>query len=367
MHPLPPLLRAIAVAALMSGLGGCHARATRPPYAIGSPPTPAELLDAAAPQLSSVRVSSAKIRLNRSISGNLMILAQAPDRFAGQIQVSGKELISLAFHEDGYALRYVAGEGLPIGFYSGPPSACAIEELLGVSMAPREVIALILGGAPLLPEPREVVGQGWDRREGHEVLRLRDRKYEEEVTFRWLGDRWWASGATLWLRLGGDEKLWLWTIAHEGPRLVDGRDMPSRTVITRPDGRRKMKVTITYNRQEADPTFEVAGDDSGWGDDGGWEDEAAAEGGWEDEDGATDLAEDEAHDAAASNAAAASPDSPEASETTATTPSPPSRPATQAKPSAPRPVSKPKPKIPAVFIVEGDGLPVRGDLCRSRR
>ena len=225
-----------------------------------------------------------------------------------------------------------------------------------MSMAPREVIALILGGAPLLPEPREVVGQRWDRREGHEVLRLRNRQYEEEVTFRWLGDRWWASGATLWLRLGGGEKLWLWTIAHEGPHLVDGRDMPSRTLITRPDARRKLKVTITYNRQEADPTFEVVGDDSGWGDDGGWEDEEAGDdGGWEDEEGA---AATDAEDAAAGSGG-----SPDASATTGAPSRPPT--ATQPKPSTPKAVSRPA--IPPAFIVEGDGLPVRGDLCRSRR
>lgn len=361
LHPLP-LLRAALVVALVAGSGGCRGGSTRAPYAGASPPAPELLLSAAAPQLKSIRVPGAKIRLNRSIAGNLMILAQAPDRFAGSIQVSGKELISLGFHEAGYALRYVAGEGLPIGYYNGPPSACAIQELLGVPMAPQEVIALILGGAPLLPEPREVVDQHWDRREGHEVLRLRTRDFVEEVTFEWLGDRWWASGATLWRRLGDGGSLWLWSIAHEGPHAVDGHTMPSRTVITRPDGRKKLKVTITYNRQEGDPVFDAPGDDTGWDDGGSWEGEegdATTEGG---DDGWEESGDGEAPEAGATEGPASS----EGASATASAGSgaPAGTPAKTvgAKP----PPARTKPAIPAVFIVQGDGLPVRGDLCRSR-
>ncbi len=138
---LTRLLAASLFVASTSALGGCRGKRTRPPYSLGAGPESHELLGAARPTLEGIRVPSAKIRLNRSIAGNLMLLAQRPERFNGQIQISGRELVSLAFHEDGYSLRYVSGDGLPAGYYSGPPSACAIEELLGVSMAPSELIA----------------------------------------------------------------------------------------------------------------------------------------------------------------------------------------------------------------------------------
>ena len=304
--------------ALSLALGGCHGRPSRPPYPPNAPPAAQALIDAAAPRLSALQVSSAKIRLGRSIAGNLMFIAQGPGRFAGQIQVSGKELVSLALHEQGYALRYVAGGGLPSGFYSGPPSECAIAELLGVELAARELVALVLGGAPLLDAPREVIAQGWDRRRGEEVVRLRSDGYEEELRFRWLGEGWWPAGATLWRRAADGSLAWIWTIAHESPRTVGAAVLPGKSVITRPDGRRQQKVTITFREQNPDPALGAVGGDDGWDDGGGWEDEDT---------GGDDPGEGSE---AASEVASA-------------------------------------PAIPAVFVLNGDGLPARGDLCRGRR
>ncbi|HRI06183.1 MAG TPA: hypothetical protein PKW35_00130 [Nannocystaceae bacterium] len=319
-----PALRSTTRAFLLSfgfamALAGCRGRLTQPPYPPRSPPEIAALLAVAAPQLNALQVASAKIRLNRSIAGNLMFVAQWPSRFAGQIQVSGKELVSLAFHEQGYALRYVAGGELPEGFYSGPPSACAVEELLGVQMAASEVLALLLGGAPLIAEPREVVSQGWDRRSGEEVLRLRGAGSEEELRFRWVDEHWWPSGATLWRRAVDGSLVWTWTVAHEDPHQVGPALLPSRTVISRPGGRKPQRVTITFREQNPAPAFAAGGtggDD--WGDDdSGWEDEDTGGGGEEGE------------------AEAARP--------------------------------RPAPAIPAAFVLTGDGLPGRGDLCRGRR
>jgi len=307
----------------LAALGGC--RSVRAPYPPLSPPTVATLLAAATPPLEALQVSSAKIRLNRSIAGNLMFIAQQPQRFTGQIQVSGKELVSLAFHEEGYALRYVAGGGLPEGFYSGPPSECAVEELLGVRMAARELIALVLGGAPLIAEPRELVAQGWDRRRGEEVVRVRNVAHEEELRFRWLGERWWPSGATLWLRRGDEASTWVWTVAHEDPHTVGSATLPGKTVITRPGERRPQRVTISYREQNPAPALGAPHLDE-WGDD---------DGGWEDGDEAGEAAE----------AGAAEREAPPRS-----------------RESAPMPASA----IPAVFLLNGDGLPTRGDLCRGR-
>ncbi len=285
-----------------------------------------------------------------------MLLAQRPERFNGQIQISGKELVSLAFHEQGYSLRYVSGEGLPRGFYSGPPSACAIEELLGVSMAPKELIALVLGGAPLLAGPLEIVDQHWDRKTAHEVLRLRSGDLEEELRFAWENGNWWPAGATLWRRAADGTTVWMWTALHESPHTVDGHTLPSKTVITRPDSRRKQRVTITYRSQEPNPEFlripDPGDDTSGGGGKNGesgdwqsgdeWESDDNAE--WETDDDAG-WESDESSDVANPTESTTAPEKPASGPSTQI-------PATQ------------EPAIPPHFILNSDGLPSRGDLCR---
>jgi hypothetical protein len=386
------LLAASLFVASSSALGGCRGKRTRPPYSLNAGPESHELLSAARPTLDGIRVSSAKIRLNRSIAGNLMLLAQRPERFNGQIQISGKELVSLAFHEDGYSLRYTSGDGLPPGFYSGPPSPCAIEELLGVSMAPSELIALVLGGAPLLPDPIEIVDQRWDRKTAHEVLTLRSGDLEEELRFAWHNGEWWPAGATLSRRIDARTTIWLWSALHEAPHTVDGHTLPSKTIITRPDGRRKQKVTITYRSQEPNPEFMRASDavvdNGGWEEEGGWEDEddweteesgASGETGtagdgddaWESDDATDTAVEPAAETSAAAPEGAGPPDAGSSSAgegaAEAPTPSPPAKPKpAKPKPAKPKPAEPVKPVIPAYFILSSDGLPVRGDLCRRR-
>ncbi|HFE46796.1 MAG TPA: hypothetical protein ENJ18_15120 [Nannocystis exedens] len=372
---LSRLLAASLLVASASVLPGCRGKHTRPPYSLNAEPEPADLLAAAQPSLDGIRVSSAKIRLNRSIAGNLMLLAQRPERFNGQIQISGKELVSLAFHEQGYSLRYVSGEGLPRGFYSGPPSACAIEELLGVSMAPRELIALVLGGAPLLTGPLEIVDQHWDRQTAHEVLQMRSGNLKEELRFAWIKGNWWPAGMTLWRQAEDGTMQWMWTALHESPHTVDGHTLPSKTVITRPDRRRKQRVTITYRSQEPNPAFmhtpdagTHTSDDGGWDSSDEWESDDDAE--WESDDDA-EWESDETSD----GAPAAKPGDPvalgdsdgAAGTTAATTTTTPASPATQAPPATDPMTGNtaPKPVIPPHFILNSDGLPSRGDLCRQ--
>jgi len=374
------LLAALLFVASSSTLGGCRGKRTRPPYSLNAGPESHLLLSAARPTLDGIRVSSAKIRLNRSIAGNLMLIAQRPQRFSGQIQISGKELVSLAFHEDGYSLRYTSGDGLPPGFYSGPPSPCAIEELLGVSMAPSELIALVLGGAPLLPDPIEIVDQRWDRKTAHEVLTLRSGDLEEELRFSWHNGEWWPAGATLSRRVDARTTIWLWSALHESPHTVDGHTLPSKTIITRPDGRRKQKVTISYRSQEPNPKFMRASDtvnDGGWDDDGGWEDEENTTGavdgdggdGGDDGDGGDGGDGWENGEASAETTPDAADPALDGTTPSAGTPGDTTEaPAPAVEPKASKPPAKPaaKPVIPAYFILSSDGLPERGDLCRRR-
>ncbi len=316
-------------------LAGC--RGIEAPYPPGKAPEVADLMAATAPSLRSIQVPRAKVRQGAGPAANLMLVAQAPARFSGTIQISGNELVTLAVNEDEYGLRWVGGRdgaGLQPGYYSGPPSRCAVETLLGVDLEPEAFVDLILGGAPLIDEPHEVLERRWDRKAGRERLRIGNADYHQELAFAWMNGGWQFAGATLWAVEGGKPR-WLWTISHEELHEADGELLPSRTQIRqpKPGGKGELVLNVSFQSQIANPklggelssdpppddpaneTPDNAGD--GWDDD--WEDEE--EGGGE--------------------APTSEPDPPES-------------------PAAPKAV------IPPQFRGNPTGLTPRGDLCAGR-
>jgi hypothetical protein len=314
------VLSLVAWLALISAVPACRIGRIEAPYSAGQAPAPAQLLAVVAPRIDALQVPAAKVRVGRSPAGNLMFLAQQPGRFSGQVQIAGRELISLAFHEQGYALRNVAAPGLDIGFYSGPPADCAIRRLIGVPFAKEELISLVLGGSPQISAPFEVVDQRWDRKLGHEVLRLRNGSGEQELRFAWTAGAWWVAGSTLWTRDASGALTRVWTVLHEDLRPVDSTILPARTRISRPDGRREERVTITYSTQLPNPDLgDAAAPES---DDEGWEDEDSTD-------------------------AAPGAEAP-----------------TEPADAAPAPTPAPPRTIPPQFILDSAGLPSRGDLCR---
>ncbi len=318
-------LSCLAWLVLVVGTPACHLRNVEAPYAANARPTTAELMAAASPRISALQVSSAKVRIGRSPAATLMFLAQKPGRFSGQVQIAGRELVSLAFHEQGYALRNVAADGLPAGYYAGPPADCAIRQLIGVPFAASELIALVLGGSPIIAGPHEIVEQRWDHRNGHEVLRLRSPSAEQELRFAWVAGAWWVAGSTLWTRDTTGKLARVWTLRHEELRPVGMTVLPASTWVSRPAGHREEKVSIRYRSQIPEPDL----GDTGSGPEG-------EDAGWEDEDTA---AED-----AASTESSGEPN-PEANEV--------------APPATPAPA-----QIPLQFMLDGAGLSPRGDLCR---
>lgn len=326
-------------------LGAVGCKQTRPPYGPGKGPTAEELLEATSPRIEAIQVSSARVVVNRAARGNLAFIAQAPTRFRGSVEFKGAELVTLAFHEEGYALRNKMDQ-LPQGFYAGPPpSDCAVEALLGIRFPPQGLVSLVLGGAPLIEEPFEIGDNKWSRKGGYEALTLRNARYIQELRFDWLGGEWQVVGGALWENAGGKKGRELWTIEHRDVTKVDGVLLPERTRITSPGRRRDNLVVITYKGRNIHPAFAQttgdggddgadggADDDGGgddWGDDGGWENED--DGGWEN-------AEDDG----------------------GSEPEPKPEP-----PPEPKPEPKPNP-IPAVFRIDAAGLTPRGQLCKSR-
>jgi hypothetical protein len=275
-------LELVLASALAAGLA-CRMGVATPPYAVGAAPSPDALLAAAEPPLRALRVPAARLREGRGPAATLMLAAQdRPVRFAGALSSAGQEIAALAVNEHEYGLRWLRGGGLDVGYYAGPPSACAVHRLLGVELDPEQLVALLLGGAPRV-EGLELVEQRWQGERGraarathagHEVLVLAGGDRVQELRFVFVDGHWRFSGTSVWTRTG-DRKRLVWSVDHEQLQRSDGHVLPRRTVVGRPDGDGVARLTITYERRIADPPDFVAEPDDGW-DDGGWEDEPEA-------------------------------------------------------------------------------------------
>lgn len=316
---------------------GC--RGIEAPYPPGKPPEVADLMAATAPSLRAIQVPRAKVRQGAGPAANLMLVAQAPARFSGTLQVSGNELVTLAVNEEAYGLRWVggrnAGGGLEPGFYSGPPSRCAVETLLGVDLSPESFVDLVLGGAPLIDEPHEVIDRRWDRKAGRERLRIGNSNYEQELSFAWIDGHWQFAGATLWALEAGKPR-WLWTISHDELHEVGGELLPRRTQIRQPepDGKGEVVLNVSFQTQIPNPALggELSSDpppENEDGEDGEDAQPANAGDGWDD-----DWGDDEESGGDA---------------------------ATDEAPAAPKAI------IPPQFRGNPTGLTPRGDLCAGRR
>lgn len=333
---------------------GC--RGTEPPYPPGKPPEVADLMAATAPSLHAIQVPRAKVRQGGGPAANLMLVAQAPARFSGTIQIAGNELVTLAVNEEAYGLRWVggrdgAGSLLP-GFYSGPPSRCAVETLLGVDLEPEAFVDLVLGGAPLIDEPHEILDRSWDRKTARERLRIGNAYEQQELAFAWIDGHWQFAGSTLWVLEGGKPR-WLWTISHEELHEVDGELLPRHTQIRqpKPNGKGEIVLNISFQKQVAnpalggqlssDPPRELVNDADG--EDGEDAPPPNAGDGWDDDWG------DEEEEGEAGGAEPAEPAEPEP------------KVAAPAEPKAAPPV------IPPQFKGNPTGLTPRGDLCLGRR
>lgn len=359
------------------------------PYARGQAPSSATLLEHTGAQLHALQVSKAKVVANRTQRGNLAFIAEAPGRFRGTVDVAGNELVTLAFHEQGYALRYKL-DAFPQGFYAGPPSACAVEALLGVAFDTEGLVDLVLGGAPVIEGPHEVIEQKWDRRHGYEKLVIANATLVQELRFGWVGNDWRVVGGQLWERsTTGERGRRLWTVEHIELEPAGKAWLPSKTKVSTPSKRRDDTVVISYRERDPDPAFakrggggatdggdtgeEPWGDDGDpWEEDGGWEDEGqpaegapaggekggeADDGGWED--GAPTDGDAAPGDAGTPGEGQGTPEGDGPPKDVAV-------PAERAEPSPVRP-KKAEPKPPAIppeFQLEPSGLTVRGDLCR---
>lgn len=324
----------------------------KPPYSRATKPTPEDLLRSARPQLDAIAVSEATITLNRVARGDLAMLAQAPSRFRASVSKAGNELVTLAFTEHEYGLRYLLDE-IPTGFYSGPADPCAVEAMLGVPLSYEDLVAAVLGGAPVLAN-HEVLEQGWNRKEGHEKLVIANDRFIEELQFEWVGGTWRYAGGGLWERNGNARGRWLWSLEHDDYETVGGALLPGKTEVRSPGARRRSIAIIRYEQRDPAPAWARSGADDG-GDEGGAGEAGADEGGWDGEDDGGWENEDEGWENEAEPPAGGAAQPP--AEGAAAPP--------RAVPASPGAADKDKKSnIPALFHLDPAGLPIRGDLCR---
>lgn len=308
-------------------------------------------------------VPDAKVVLNRALRGNLAFLAQEPARFRGSVQVSGNELVTIAVHEEGYALRYKL-DAIPAGFYHGPRSECAIQAVLGIAISQEDLVAAVLGGAPVIAGPHEILSQGWDTGAGVEKLVIANPGYVEELRFTLTKGSWQFVGARLWRRDGAGKKAdKLWQLDHEGLYRVGDAMLPEKTSIRSPGKRNDNLVVISYRERDLDPPFAKSTDDGGV--DGGATTGADA-GGWDDGNDAWEGEEDdsgwEGNETPAKPGEAGKPD--EAAKAGGPAKAPDAASAVEESPvDAPKPPAA-KPALPPVFVIDAGGLKDRGDLCK---
>lgn len=338
--PLRTVLVGFALVAVTT-LAGC--RGLEPPYPPGAAPEVSDLIAATVPALESVQVPRAKVRRGIGPAATLMLVAQAPARFSGTIQISGNELVTLAVNENRYALRWVGGrdgdDGLAPGYYTGPPSRCAVATLLGVSLEPEAFVDLILGGAPIIDEPFQILGRQWDRKTGRERLTIANNRYEQELAFAWIDGHWQFAGASLWA-LSAEENpqpTWLWTISHEELHTVGGEVLPAKTQIRRPKpgGKGELVINISFIKQIPNPGFgaELPADPPLGASEDELEEEQPANAGDQWSDDWDDDGRDDREQAA----------------------------------NSAEPAEIALPEIPAQFRGNPSGLTPRGDLCAGRR
>lgn len=222
------------------------------PYAA---PTAAELL--AHVQKSRSGLLALRARAKADVMGNqgrikvdISLIAARPQRLrlAGENSLTGP-LLTLATDGTTFQLLDVRENR----FQTGAVSACNMARILGIAMHPSQVIEVLMGGVPLLPNP-SALEVSWDGRDGgREVLTLRDGRGISEVIYLQAEGRTWDVREAE----GRDEQgKAVWRLRNEGFALLDGSTlrMPATTYLEDPP--HKSDLRLRWREREPNPPLE---------------------------------------------------------------------------------------------------------------
>lgn len=220
-----PLLRA-SCALVAVVLAGCPKPAVRP-Y---PPPTGEELLAALRARAEHFKTLRARAKIDYMAHGGdrarlkMNLLAERPDKLRVEADSPlGGALSTLTTDGTEFALLDVRNNR----FLQGPAKACNVARLIQLAIPPADVVAVLMGGAPL---DGKVAGVSWNPHNGgREVLTLALPDGGREILELDAGDKRWdlmraerrdAAGTILW-RVSDDG----WKDRDGGVRLPDVEDV----------------------------------------------------------------------------------------------------------------------------------------------
>jgi outer membrane lipoprotein-sorting protein len=215
---------AVAVALL---LAGCPKPAVRP-Y---PPPTAEQLLESLRARAERLRTLRATAKIDHFANGGERVRVKVTMLLArgGKLRIEadsplGGALATLTTDGQQFQLLDVRNNR----FLTGPAKACNVARLIRLAIPPDDVVAVLMGGAPLPPDAK-IKGAGWDPDNGgREVVTLALADGGEEIIKLDAQDKTWdvrraerrdAQGRVLW-RVTNDRFG-----DHGGVRLPDVSDV----------------------------------------------------------------------------------------------------------------------------------------------
>ena len=127
----------------------------------------------------------------------------------------------------------------------GPATAESVARLLQIRLEPDQVVAVLLGSAPLLDTPPTV---GWNERGGHEVLTFSKDGWTERVELDGKDKVW----DVLEAELKNPQGEVAWTLRHKDFRSVEGVRLPQASLFEQGGGE---TVRIIWKEQKVGETI----------------------------------------------------------------------------------------------------------------
>jgi outer membrane lipoprotein-sorting protein len=221
-------MRALVLAALVPLVAGCPKPAVRP-Y---PPPTGEELMTALRARAAHLKTLRATAKVDHMANGgervrvkvNLLLARGGKLRIEADSPLGGS-LATLTSDGTRFALLDVRNNR----FLAGPATACNVARLIGLSIPPDDVVAVLMGGAPL---DGAIKRTGWDPNNGgRELLTLAlPDGGEETLQLDAREKRWDVLRAE---RRDAAGKL-LWRVSNEGFKEHDGVRLPDLEDIEEP-------------------------------------------------------------------------------------------------------------------------------------
>ena len=178
-RPARPLRRtrwlALGVSAL--ALAGCSGSGGPPPaHPIRDSATLLSAIRARAARVPSVRAEGSVEHFGRQgrVRGNITIFVMQPDRVRVDTFAFGHLVSSMVLNAEHFTL--LQGQE----YVTGPARACVAAQLLGVALEPREVLAVLSGGVPLVSE--RISAPVWEN-DGYSVRVEGDDGQSERIEF----------------------------------------------------------------------------------------------------------------------------------------------------------------------------------------